>query len=68
MRTHLTESLIDSYVAGDLDTTQRQQVEQHAYECDNCQRSITIASLSLRVERHIQALLSEPDEVNEMVA
>lgn len=54
---HLPESLVDAYAAGTLTQTERLAVEAHTLVCDDCLREVTIASLSMRVQGNIRALL-----------
>ena len=62
MQTHVSDQLIDAYAGGQLSLMQRIVVTDHTFECEACERKVTLASLSRRVEQHIWTLLTEPDD------
>ena len=61
IETHVDEIQIDEYVAGILNEKERRQVEQHAYQCTECLRSLMVSALSLRVNERIRKFLLEED-------
>ena len=64
---HLSCHTIDQYVSGVLSREERASVEQHSCQCDECQREIAAAALSLRVKSRIWQLLMEPEDGDELL-
>lgn len=65
---HLYWMTIQNYVSGtDLSSEERAAVAAHASECEECERQITIAALSLQVEARIWRMLTEPEDGDELV-
>ena len=64
---HLSYQSIDEYVSGTLRSEERAAFDAHSCDCEECQRRITVAALSLRMEARIWRLLTEPEDGDELV-